>query len=269
MSTEVVINNPSQMRPYRNLMTLQTALLAVGVGGAGIILLYLGGRNSLWKHHQGMQALVNDLGAALVVSVALALLWELVGKRAFTREILEIAQTSADVNTAGLARIGINYVADPDWESLFSGVEKLDIFVSYGRTWRNTHLSRLKDVANNPKARIQVFLPDPEDVNTVTILADRFSMSNDDLIAAIREAKSVFLALREPGGGEVKVFYRKGDSVFSCYRFDNYAVVTLYTHSRERGQVPTIVCRNGGTLYDFVRKELRAIQAQSGDSEIS
>jgi peptidoglycan biosynthesis protein MviN/MurJ (putative lipid II flippase) len=102
MSPEVVIKNPAPVRPYRNLMTLKTALLSAAVGSVGAILLYIGDRNTLWRHHQAGQALVNDLGAALVVSVALALLWELVGKRAFTHEILETAQTSADVNTAGL-----------------------------------------------------------------------------------------------------------------------------------------------------------------------
>jgi hypothetical protein len=160
-------------------------------------------------------------------------------------------------------------VIDPDWDALFSGAEKVDIFVAYGRTWRNTHLPQLKEVVSNSKARLQVFLPDPQDMNTISILADRFSMKRDDLVGAILEAKEAFLGLRVPNGGEVKVYFRKGDSVFSCYRFDNHAVVTLYTHSRQRGQVPTLVCRNGGTLYDFVRQELRAIQGQSKDAETS
>lgn len=61
----------------------------------------------------------------------------------------------------------------------------------------------------------------------------------------------------------IEVYFRKGDMVFSCYRFDNTAVVTLYTHSRARGQVPVIVCRKGGSFYDFVRRELEAIHDQS------
>ena len=52
------------------------------------------------------------------------------------------------------------------------------------------------------------------------------------------------------------VFYRKCESTFSCYRFDKVAILTLYTHSRKRTQVPTIVCEDGSSLYEFIRAEL-------------
>jgi hypothetical protein len=81
-------------------------------------------------------------------------LWELAGKRAFTREILETARTSTDVEAAGLNRIGVRYLDDPDWEQLFRPVRKLDIFVAYARTWRHSNLSRLRAVAARPGARI-------------------------------------------------------------------------------------------------------------------
>jgi hypothetical protein len=56
---------------------------------------------------------------------------------------------------------------------------------------------------------------------------------------------------------------RAGDAVFSCYRFDSQAVLTLYSHGRERrNQVPTLVVR-GGELFDFVYNEIAAIAEQS------
>src|SRR5690606_39281808 len=76
-------------------------------------------------------------------------------------------------------------------------------------------------------------------------------------------SKAEFISLQEAGNAKIEVYFRKGDMVFSCYRFDNTAVVTLYTHSRARGQVPVIVCRKGGSFYDFVRRELEAIHDQS------
>jgi hypothetical protein len=65
----------------------------------------------------------------------------------------------------------------------------------------------------------------------------------------------------------VSVHYHGGDPVFSCYRFDRSAILTLYSHTRGRASVPTIVCRDGGNLYDFVRDELRAIEEQSQDAD--
>ncbi|MFE9100395.1 hypothetical protein [Actinomadura geliboluensis] len=263
MSTEVAVGTPRGARPFRQVSTLQMALIVVLIASIGGLLLYLGGRNDLWRHHQGLQTLANNLGSILIVSVALALIWEFMGKRSFTREILETAQTSTDVHAAGITRIGMNYTEDADWEALFNGVQKLDIFVAYGRTWRNSHISKLRRVADDSGARIRIYLPDPNDPYTVSVLAERFDMPEPRLKDAINESKIEFTSLERAGGAQIDVFYRKGDMVFSCYRFDATAVVTLYTHSRARGQVPVIVCRSGGSFYEFLRGELKAIHTQS------
>lgn len=133
------VTSSSRERPYRRLATMQTALAAVTVAAIGAGLLYIGGRGDLWVHHDGLQAFANALGSALIVSVALGAMWELVGKRAFAREILERARTSADIEAAGLTRIGNRYLDDPDWEQLFRTVRKLDVLVAYARTWRNSN----------------------------------------------------------------------------------------------------------------------------------
>lgn len=262
METEGVIKGSRgrEKRPYKQLTTVRTILVAVGVAAGGVIILYVSGLNVF---PDGIEALLNDLGSALIVSVALAVIWDLWGRRAFSREILETARTVAEVEASGLTHVGTNYVEDPDWDDLFRGVRKLDIFVAYGRTWRNAQLSRLKSVADRPEARIRVYLPDPSDLETVGHLADRFSMSPSDLISAIKEAKRDFEALRSDKGASVEVYYRKGDVVFSCYRFDKTAIFILYSHARKRAQVPTFVCRDGGSLYQFVRDEFKGIHEQS------
>ena len=135
--------------------------------------------------------------------------------------------------------------------------------MAYASTWRNTHRLRLQRLAATPGAAIRVFLPDPSDRKTVEVLADRFSMDVDMLTGKINEAITEFRSLARPGGGGVEVYVRRGDAVFSCYRFDGKAVLTLYSHSRERQtSVPTLVME-GGDLFKFVRNEIDAIAAQS------
>jgi hypothetical protein len=258
------ITSQSRQRPYRRLTTLQTWLAAAVVASVGAGLLYAGGRSDLWSHRPGLQAFLNALGGALIVSVALGTLWELAGKRAFAREILETARTSADVEAAGLIRIGSRYLDDPDWEQLFHSVRKLDVFVAYARTWRHSNVSRLQAVAARADARIRLYLPDPDDPETVQRLADRFNQTAEVLVAAIVEARREFEGLRRPNGAEITVYYRQGDVLFSCYRFDGTAVLALYSHSRERiSAVPTLIFTDGGSLYQYVRDELHAIHAQS------
>ncbi|MFF4625844.1 hypothetical protein [Nonomuraea jabiensis] len=260
METEAAINRTSRERPYRQLTTTKTVLISLVVAFIGGVLLYLGGLDLGWE---GGKALLNNLGSAFIVSVGLALVWDLWGRRAFSREILETARTATEVEAAGLVRVGTNYVEDPDWEDLFRNVRKLDIFVAYGRTWRNAQMSRLRMLANNADARIRIYLPDPDDPATIAHLADRFSMDAADLVNAIKESRREFVGLATAGKAKIEVYYRKGDVVFSCYRFDQTAILVLYSHSRKRSQVPTIVCRAGGSLYRFIRDELAAIEEQS------
>lgn len=248
-------------------MTLQTMIVSLVTFGAGFAMLIVAGTVDWFKVHPGLQAVLNNLGSALIISLGLAVLWELFGRRAFTREIMETARLGTDIEAAGLLRIGANYLKDPDWEDLFERVQKLDVFFAYGRTWRNTNHSLLEKLAARQDARIRVFLPDPDDSETVRVLADRFGMETNVLSTIIREAHDDFSGLRKPGGAEIQVNYRKGDSLFSCYRFDRVAVVTLYSHRRERTQVPTLICREGGTLYEFVRSEFKALIEQVEEAQ--
>ncbi|WP_150241402.1 hypothetical protein [Nocardiopsis quinghaiensis] len=264
---EAEIRSSQHNRPFRELLTAKFILVAVAVSFIGILLLYLGSIERFWIGRDGVQALVNQLGSILVVSVSLALIWELLGKRAFAREIFENSRAMGDIEASGIQSIGTDYVSDPDWGELFRGVRELDIFVAYARTWRNSHLERLRDLAQVKGARIRVILPDPECSETVSTLARRFDMTEGDLRSAIEEARRDFIGLRNPEGAEVQVYYRKGDLVFSLYRFDARAVVTLYSHSQRRGQVPNVVCKSSGTIYSFVVDEFNGVLEQSRNSE--
>ncbi len=251
----------------RSLTTLRVLLAGAAIVAIGLLLLYVAGRDDWMAGRDGLQSVLDDLGGVLIASVALGLLWELVGKRSFAREVLGTARVSTDAVAAGLVSVGTNYLQDPDWAELFRDVSKLDIFLAYGRTWRNSNNAHLGSLASRRGARIRVYLPDPNDPDTINRLADRFQMGAAQLKDAIEESRQYFANLKSGAKATIQVFYRGGDSTFSCYRFDGTAIVTLYTHSKQRTQVPTIVCREGGSLYEFVRAEFRAIESQSQQVE--
>lgn len=251
-------------RLNRMVTTYRAALSALGVAAVGVLLLFFGGDNDLWEQHKGLQALANALGGTLVGAVALSLLWEFVGKRAFASEVLAQARTSTDVDAAGLVRVGTNYLEDPEWDRYFAGAVRLDIVVAYGRTWRRHHLGRLREMAARPGARIHIYLPDPTDTAAIDALAAKFGRSAAQLIADIEETRRDFLGFAVPGGADIQVFYRPGYSVFSFYRLDNTAILTLYSNGRDlHSGVPTFVCENGGSLFQFLYEELKTIRQLS------
>jgi hypothetical protein len=241
----------------RSAIVLGLCFVIVG----GLLLWWSGTSQS--QSNKPVQAFLGQAGGLLLATGLLAVAWDLFGRRALADEVLAKAGLSADVVRAGITRVTNQYLAEVEWASLFQDVSKLDIFVAYAATWRSTHWGSLQRVARRSDARIRVFLPDPEDDQTIAALADRFSTQPTELINKINEAIRDFRSLAVPGGGTIKVWLRAGDPVFSCYRFDGKAVLTLYSHGRERRtQVPTFVV-SGGELFDFVYNELTAIAAQS------
>lgn len=243
-----------------NAWAIILGLVAIVCAGA---LFWLTSIDKLFEGALPLQTTLNQIAGLIIATGLLSVGWELVGKRHFAGEILAKAQLSAEVVDAGILRITDQYLDDIEWSELFEGVSKLDIAVAYGRTWRNMHSKRLSAVAQRKGTLIRVFLPDPEDDLTMQTLANRFDMTTESLQTTVREAIEDFASLSTPGGGEVEVYVRPGDMVFSCYRFDNRAVLTMYSHGKKRRtSVPTLVVRSG-KLYQFVYDELAAIHAQS------
>lgn len=161
---------------------------------------------------------------------------------------------------AGLLRIGTTYLNEFDWARLFADVTELDIVVAYGQTWRNVHARELAQVAARPGSRIRVVLTDPDDAIAVAALADRFATTPAELCTRIDATRQSYTDLRRPDGATIEVYYSRGDRVFSFYRFDDVAVVGLYSHARHRSApVPVFVCARPGGLYDFVQEELDAM----------
>jgi hypothetical protein len=173
-------------------------------------------------------------------------------------------QLAADIRTAGLLRIGTTYLAEADWNELFDGVRELDIFVAYGQTWRHLHARELEEVAVRDDATIRVFLADPEDAQTMSVLADRFGTTPAELRTRVEGTRREYEKLRRPGGADVKIYYWPGDRIFSFYRLDGVAVVGFYSHTRSRAAaVPVFVCGDQGELYQFVLGELDTVLAGS------
>lgn len=169
-----------------------------------------------------------------------------------------------DLDAAGLLRIGATYLGELEWTQLFAEVTELDIVVAYGQTWRNMHARELAQVAARPDSRVRVVLADPDDEFTVALLADRFDITHDELRTRITATRSDYEALRRTDGAQIDIYYRPGDRVFSFFRFDDIAVVGLYSHSRVRGAaVPVFVCARPGELYEFIQDEFAVILDQS------
>ncbi len=230
------------------LRTAVVALLGLLAGGLLIII-------SLQLPDRWYGTLLNHLGTILIASIALVLIFDYWQKDALFRELFRHARSATELQAARIAGFSSSFQDQIPWEDLFGKSTHLDILFAYGATWRNTHSHRIDALLARDRARLGVVLPDPEDADTVRELSTRFRLSADDVRAKIEEAIMFFTAKRTKHPGKVRIYLLGRAPTHTIYRFNNEAVLALYTHRRERTGVPTFLVERGGDLYEFLRSE--------------
>lgn len=199
-----------------------------------------------------------------MATVALLLLWDLVGKRAFADEILAKANMSRDLSEAGIEVVSGTFQNKRIvWDELFKNACKLDLFISYGHTWRNSQLERMDKMLSDSDTRIRVVLPDPEDPDVVSILSTRYRLSKDDMKREITNSREFFEHRKKYAKGNVEIYFTKIVPLFSFYRFNNKVVYALYNHREGRQPVPTFVLDQDGFLFEYFTREMEAIIGDS------
>jgi hypothetical protein len=238
---------------------LRTLLQAFIVAVIGILLLYFSNQPPI-SAHPSLEGLLRDLGDLLVASVTLYLLWELHGKRAFMEEV------EARLNLASKAKISMvtdHFYTEIPWREFFANVKNLDIFVVYASTWRKQLQGEFEALARTRGARIRIILPDPEDPATVQALCHRLGYEEAYMRECILEAYADFTRLQQLEGqqpkAKIEIFFLSRPPLYSYYRFDDKALLSLFSHKGSKQVVPAIVCERGGTIYSFLQGEFDSI----------
>lgn len=155
-------------------------LWSILIAFAGLALLYFSSPIDRAGYHRS-GVLLEESGAALFIAGVLAVVWELAGKRAFADEILAKANMARDLAEAGVDTVAASFKDQRiNWNDLFKNACRLDIFVAYGATWRNTQAERIERLLSDG-GKLRIVLPDPEDSHVVDSLARRFGMDTEDM----------------------------------------------------------------------------------------
>lgn len=192
-----------QQSVLRERTNLRTILVAIAAFALGAILLAVASQESWWHGRAWVSAVIRELGALIVATVAISLLLESTVRRAILEEFWAKAKVGESVRYSGLLHVSDSFHHDIDWKALFDGTARVDLFFAYGRTWRNTHADELRRLASMEEGRLRIVLPDPDDLPTTTELGRRFSMTADQVFAVYnhqRERAPVPTFVVEQGG---------------------------------------------------------------------
>jgi len=256
-----------QSNIYKERTSSRIAFVAIAIAVLGILLLVL---SSTWKpllESPELRSVVRDFGSLLIVSVAVAVVWELYARRAFVAELLAATNLADDIETTGLVGVSAKWHGEIDWRKLFASSDVFELLFAYGRTWRNTNRAYLSEFASRSNTKAKIILPDPENKSVVEELARRFDTTPDNLTNSIREAEKELIEIFSVTGkaeDKLEIWYISTAPVWSYYRFDGLTVFTLYKHQHGKVDVPTFIVKKGGTLYTFLTTDFNALSSADG-----
>lgn len=239
------------LRVRRSLNTawvIVIALVALGVGG--YVLFALGSGTGPWA------VLWSQVGAAIIVSVALGLIWDFWGRRSFTAEVLEQVGASVDVDRLGIRSLPMSFQG-LDWKTFFEGARQVDILVIYAQTWRGVVSAPLDAFLSSKSNRLRFCLPDPECDWLMESLAKRLDSKPDEVRRKILESAAEISGLRGAGRGRAKIqlYFRAGEPLYGAYVSESAAVLTLYPHRKEKGSVVPTTVLGRGELHTFAKTD--------------
>jgi hypothetical protein len=225
----------------------------IGLTVLGIALMIAGERTSD-ASHPIWRALLLGWGGLFIATATVSLFWEQWGRRAFSQEVLAAAGVAADARHAGLRAINDEYLQVADWPDLFHHAHAIDLFASWGSTWRKNHEARWQEWIKQQNVRLRVLLPEPDDEALLKHLAARFNKSEDYVRSKIQETAAFYTALQQHAGegttAEVRHLVRA--PVWAYYRFGGTIVATLYPARLESTPtVPAMVFDSRGATGQF------------------
>jgi hypothetical protein len=246
-------------------VTYKVIVVGLLLAASGVVLLAVSAAMTTQTWGVVLVEVVKSLGGTLFATATLALVWELIARRSFTKEVLTYIQMSEELEEAGISRVSWKYLAVGDWESMFAGTQKLDLFLAYGRTWRNNYNTDLEKLAARPGVIVRVIHPDPTDAPTVAELARRFDTTAAQVAGHIQESDQYFTALAaaNPRGATIERYFVQACPLFSIYLFSAQAVFALYSHTRRRTDVPTMLVEGGKPMYKYLVTEFDSLRQRA------
>lgn len=234
----------------RNVFIASSFLVIVGLVG-------IFASAALLTNYAAIQLVVSSLSSAALTTGGLAFVWDLSSRRAFASEIIERVQLSHAVVNSGLTNLGRDWQKIIHWDEAIRNARSIDIVVAYSERWYQRSETAFREALNSKGTTLRVFIADPENEDTLNQLRDRFpDRSTARIRQKIQETVAFLEREADTKAGSLQIHYYSSPLDYALYRFDNIAVVTLYTRQGRHVSVPAFAFDTSGSLGGFFTSEI-------------
>lgn len=208
------------------------------------------------------QNLASQFGGLLLISGGLSLFWEIRAKRVLIEETLLLAGVAENLVGAGVVHVGLNYKQADVWQGL-EAAHTLVVVASHPNTWRKSFQSDLEAISRRTSARVSFVVPDPNDEETMRMLAFRDretpAEAKRSVVEFVTEVGKIFANAK----GDFQVRISKSMPSYTAYRIDDEIVFTLYPYASGRPSgIPTLRVAEG-ELKRWMLEDMQAALEQA------
>ncbi len=215
-----------------------------------------------WEGYEIWQTILREFGGLLIVSTIISLIIDHRSKKIIIDDVLEKIDLKKEIVKSGIYEIYDSFqdILKAKWEKYFASAHNIDIFICYGRTWRHKLSKEFIKLQQRTNVSMRVILPDPNNNRVINELSKRFRYSTTQLIQYINEAIGFFKGLKNIN---IEIMKLPEPPLFSLYRFDDILIIAIFNHHNHNISVPTFICKEGGTLFDYFSREFEELVKSS------
>lgn len=190
-----------------------------------------------------------------IATVILAnVLWEVIAKENFAKTILEQVRISENIARSGIDSVYVDF-KEIDWGKEFRNTKTFTAAFTYAYSWRSNNESYIKKFVAKASRRnkMNIIVPDPENSEIMSDLDRRFNFENGATKKKVEDCIKFFVDLG------ATVYLYNGTLQASYYKMDKECIMSFFTHTKEKGTVPTLKAAKNGNMYNYISTELDSL----------
>jgi hypothetical protein len=147
------------------------------------------------------------------------------------------------------------------FEDLIGSATRMALYFIHSRRWRENHDAAIKAFLGRPGTTLEVFLPDLESHELMFSLGRHFE--DGPLIPAlVADAYRYFARLAREFGKPAHVWLFDRYPTYSFYRFDDRAVIALYSNTSAKKELPAFEITGAGVLAKFLAADMDDLETE-------
>ena len=161
----------------------------------------------------------------------------------------------------GIVRVASFAGFVPRFDELIAASRSMVLYFIHSRRWRENHDAAIKGFLGREGTSLEVFLPDLENHELMFSLEKHFD--DGPLIPAmVEDAYRYFARLARDYQKPVQVRLFGRYPTYSFYRFDDRAVMAMYSNSVEKKELPAFEVTMDGLLGTFLAADIEDLRRE-------